>query len=185
MEGILSNRWFIFIQVIIIGGQVVIIFLGGKAFSVQRLDQPSQWAVSVLLGAFAVPMGVTIRLIPDKLISKLILYIWPSAKGPELDAFGESSHYRWDLALEGIRNQPEFMKKVRGGRLRHIIHKHPQVFLRYQASSHPPHSSTLPTAIEDAAANGHVMEGYLTSPPASERTPLICGSGTSQSQSQV
>lgn len=185
MEGILNNRWFIVIQVIIIGGQIVIIFLGGRAFSVQRLDQPSQWVVSVLLGALAVPVGVMIRLIPDKYISQFILCTWPRAKGPELDVPGESRHYSWDLALEGIYDQPAFMKKVRGGRLRHIIHKHPQVFLQSHGSSHPSYSSTLPTAIEDTEANDHTMDGYLTSLSVSERTPLIRGSRTSHSQSQV
>ncbi|KAJ5166082.1 calcium ion P-type ATPase [Penicillium capsulatum] len=186
MEGILSNRWFIVIQVIIIGGQVMIIFLGGKAFSVQCLDQPSQWAVSVLLGALTVPMGVMIRLIPETVISKFILYIYPRTKGPELDVSGESRHCGWDLSLEGIRDQPAFMKKVRGGRLRHIIHKHPQVFFRTNGHSHLPWSSTLPATIEeDMVANDQVMDGCSTPLPASERTPLICGSGTKQSQLQV
>jgi Ca2+-transporting ATPase len=185
MEGILSNRWFIGIQVIIIGGQVMIIFLGGKAFSVRCLDQPSQWAVSVLLGALTVPIGVMIRLIPDKLIFKVIMYIWPRAKGPGRDVSGESRHYGWDLALEGIRDQPAFMKKVRGGRLRHIIHKHPQVFFQSYGSSQLPYPSTLPTTIKDTAASGHIMDRCSTSPPASERTPLICGNGTRQSPSQV
>ncbi|KID81075.1 calcium ion P-type ATPase (Eurofung) [Metarhizium guizhouense ARSEF 977] len=180
MEGILSNRWFIVIQVIIIGGQILIIFLGGKAFSVQRLrlDQPSQWAVSVLLGALAVPVGVMIRLIPDKVISKSILYIWPRARGSELGVSGKSRHYRRDLALEDICGQLAFMKKVRGGRLRHIIHKHPQVFLQSRGSSHPQYSSTT-------AANDHITGGYSTSPPASERTPLIRGCGASQSLSHA
>ncbi|KAL4864246.1 hypothetical protein BDV12DRAFT_176467 [Aspergillus spectabilis] len=184
MEGILKNRWFIAIQVIIIGGQIVIIFLGGQVFSVQRLDQPSQWAVSVLFGALTVPVGVMIRLIPDKVSSKLIEYIWPRAKGPEPDASGESHHYGWDFALEKTRDQLAFMKKVRGGRLRHIIHKHPQDFLQPRGSSQPPYSSSLPTVVEDTAANDHIMDGYSTTPLASERTPLIRGSGTSRVQSQ-
>lgn len=182
MEGILSNRWFIVIQVIIIGGQILIIFLGGKAFSVQRLDQPSQWAVSVLLGSLAVPVGVMIRLIPDKVISKPILYIWHRARGSELRVSGKSRHNGRDLTLEEICDQLAFMKKVRGGRLRHIIHNHPQVF---SGSSHPPCPSTLPMPAEDTPASDNFTGGYSTSPPASERTPLIHGSGTSQSQSQV
>lgn len=172
MEGILKNTWFIAIQVIIVGGQIVIVFLGGQVFSVRRLDQPSQWAVSLLFGALTVPVGIMIRLIPDKLISKLISYVWPGAKGPEPGISGESRQYGWDFALEGVRDQLAFMKKVRGGRLRHIIHKHPQVFLNSRGNSRPSDSSTKPTAGGDFA-------------PASERTPLIHGSGTSQSQSQV
>ncbi|KAL2801543.1 hypothetical protein BJX63DRAFT_417160, partial [Aspergillus granulosus] len=182
MEGILNNRWFITIQVIIIGGQIMIIFLGGQVFSVQRLDQPSQWAASVLFGALAVPLGVMIRLIPDKFISKLISYIWPCSKGPEPDISGESRYYGWDLAVKETRDQLTFLKKVRGGRLRHIIHKHPQVFPQSRGSSQFLHSSMLPTAVEDTAANNHIMDGYSTALPVSERTPLICGNGTNQSQ---
>lgn len=172
MEGILKNTWFIAIQVIIVGGQIVIVFLGGQVFSVRRLDQPSQWAVSLLFGALTVPVGMMIRLIPDKAISKLISYVWPGAKGPEPGIPGESRQYGWDFALEGIRDQLAFMNKVRGGRLRHIIHQHPQVFRKSRGSSRPPYSSSLPNAVGNLA-------------PATESTPLIRGSGTSQAQSEV
>lgn len=189
MEGILSNRWFILIQLIIVGGQILIIFLGGKAFSVQPLNQASQWAVSVLLGALAVPLAVIIRLIPDQFITKLILYMWPRTKSPELGVPGESRQYGWNTVLEEIRDYPVFMKKVRGGRLRHIIQKHRQDLLQSRSSSHP-YPSTLSTAAEDTAAedtaaNDHIVAGHLASPPASERTPLIHGSRTSQNQSQI
>ncbi|RAQ71548.1 hypothetical protein COH20_012417 [Aspergillus flavus] len=179
MEGILSNRWFIFIQFIIVGGQVLIIFLGGKAFSVQPLNQASQWAVSVLLGALAVPLAVIIRLIPDQFITKIILYMWPCTKSPELGVPGESRQDGWNAVLEEIRDHPVFMKKVRGGRLRHIIQKHRQDLLQSCGSSHP-YSSTLPTV-----ANDQIVAEHLASPPASERTPLIHGLRTSQNQAQV
>jgi Ca2+-transporting ATPase len=184
MEGILNNRWFLAIQAIIIGGQIVIIFFGGQVFSVQRLNQPSQWAVSVLLGALALLVGVLIRLIPDKVISKLILHIWPRSKAPEPDTSGENRQYGWDFAIEEMRDQLAFMKKVRGGRLRHIIHKHPQVFHPSRGSSQSPYFSTLSTAVGDTATNGHIRDGYSTSLPVSERAPLLRGSGTNQIQSQ-
>ncbi|KAL6230523.1 hypothetical protein BDW75DRAFT_244725 [Aspergillus navahoensis] len=184
LEGILNNRWFIAIQVVIIGGQIIIIFFGGQVFSVQRLTQPSQWAVSVLFGALAVPLGLIIRLIPDKVISKLVSCICLRAKGPEPDVSDESRHYGWDFALEETRDQLAFMKKVRGGRLRHIIHKHPQVFFQSRDSPQPPYPSTLPTLVGDTAANGDIMDENSTPLPVSERTPLIRGSGASQIQSQ-
>ncbi|KAL2861022.1 cation-translocating P-type ATPase [Aspergillus lucknowensis] len=184
MEGILNNRWFLAIQAIIIGGQIVIIFFGGQVFSVQRLNQPSQWAVSVLLGALALLVGVLIRLTPDKVISKLILHIWPRSKAPEPYISGENRQYGWDFAIEEMRDQLAFMKKVRGGRLRHIIHKHPQVFHPSRGSSQPPYSSTLSTAVRDTATNSHIRDGYSTFLPVSERTPLLRGSGTNQAQSQ-
>lgn len=182
MEGVLSNKWFIMIQVIIVGGQILIIFLGGKAFAVQRLDQPSQWAVSVGFGALAVPMGIIIRLVPDDAISTLILYIWPPTSSPELVVSGESYHYEGDMTVEDIRDQLAFMKKVRGGRLRHIIHKHPQVFfIHSRGRSRLPHSPTppaLPTAVEATATVDNTVDSDLASPPASERTPLIRDGGT-------
>jgi Ca2+-transporting ATPase len=174
MEGVLRNRWFIVIQIIIIGGQVLIVFLGGKAFAVQRLDQPSQWAVSVLLGALAVPMGIMIRLVPDKVISTLILHMWSRPSSPELvDATGESRHDGGDLAMDESREQLAFMKTVRGGRLRHIIHKHPQVFFIHSRGRSRPR----PTAVGGTAADDNSANADLASHPASERTPLISSSG--------
>jgi len=48
-----------------IGGQILIMFVGGRAFSVTRLN-PAQWAYSLVLGAISIPIGVIIRLIPVK-----------------------------------------------------------------------------------------------------------------------
>ncbi|KAL4780842.1 hypothetical protein BJX76DRAFT_364079 [Aspergillus varians] len=178
MEGILKNRWFIGIQLIIVGGQIIIIFLGGEAFSVQPLNQVSQWAVSVLLGALALPVAVLIRLIPDTAISQLIACMWPRAKIPEPEVSREGHKYSWTPVLEEVRDHLAFMKKVRGGRLRHIIHKHPQVF-HLSRSPRPAYSSTLSNAVGDTA------DRYSTSPAPSERTPLLRDSGASQSQSLV
>jgi Ca2+-transporting ATPase len=185
MEGILRNTWFIIIQVIIIGGQILIVSVGGKAFPVQQLDQPSQWAVSILLGAFAVPVGGLIRMIPDTVISKIISYIWPRMKRSQLDVSRNSRPYRRDLGWKEISDQLAFMNRVRGGRLRHIIHKHPQVFFQSRRNSKPPYTSMPPTVVEETAANDNTADSYSTSAPVSERTPLIRGNGTSPSRCQV
>ncbi|OQE08174.1 hypothetical protein PENFLA_c140G09866 [Penicillium flavigenum] len=105
MEGIFRNKWFIGIQLIIIGGQILIIVFGGAAFSVHHLDQVSQWAVSLILGILAVPVAVIIRLVPDAFIHRLIPHIWSHKKGPELSVSREGRHYEWNLALEEIRTQ--------------------------------------------------------------------------------
>ncbi|KAJ5852308.1 ATPase P-type K/Mg/Cd/Cu/Zn/Na/Ca/Na/H-transporter [Penicillium soppii] len=148
MEGIWKNSWFIGIQLIIIGGQVLIIFVGGAAFSVKRLDQGSQWAVSLVLGALSLPIAVIIRLIPDELVSKLIPKFWSRNEGPELVVSDEDRNYEWNPALEEIRDQLAFIKRVRGGRLRHIRHKlqHPQELLpRSRSGSRSRDSSSPPT----------------------------------------
>ena len=151
MEGIWRNKWFIGIQIIIIGGQVLIIFIGGAAFSVKRLDQGSQWAVSLVLGALSIPIAVVIRLIPDEFVSRLVPHFWKrhkKATGPELVVSDENRRYEWNPALEEIRDQLAFIKTVRGGRLRHIRHKlqHPQEFLpRSRSGSRSRDSSVPPT----------------------------------------
>jgi Ca2+-transporting ATPase len=163
MEGIWRNSWFIGIQLIIVGGQILIIFVGGAAFSVKRLDQGSQWAVSLVLGAISLPIAVIIRLIPDEFVSRLIPNFWSRDKGPELVISDEDRNYEWNPALEEIRDQLAFIKRVRGGRLRHIRHKlqHPQEFLpRSRSGSRSRDSSSPPTP------NGDNDNGSPTPQPA-------------------
>jgi P-type Ca2+ transporter type 2C len=52
------------------GCQVMIIFVGGRAFAVTRLNG-AQWGYSVILGALSIPVGLIIRLIPDRLLEKM------------------------------------------------------------------------------------------------------------------
>ena len=47
------------------GCQVLIIFVGGRVFSVVRLTG-SQWAYSVVLGALSILIGFVIKLMPDE-----------------------------------------------------------------------------------------------------------------------
>jgi Ca2+-transporting ATPase len=148
MERIWKNKWFIGIQVIIVGGQILIIFVGGAAFSVKRLDQGSQWAVSLVLGAISLPVAVIIRLIPDEFVARLVPNFWHRKKGPELVISDEDRNYEWNPALEEIRDQLAFIKRIRGGRLRTIRHKlqHPQEFLpRSRSGSRSRDSSSPPT----------------------------------------
>ncbi len=48
-----------------IGCQILIAFIGGKAFSVTPLNG-AQWACSLVLGVLSIPIGAIIRLIPDE-----------------------------------------------------------------------------------------------------------------------
>ncbi|CDM28491.1 hypothetical protein DTO013E5_1052 [Penicillium roqueforti] len=168
LEGILRNRWFIGIQIIIIGGQILIIFFGGAAFSVKRLNEGSQWAVSLVLGAISIPIAVIIRLIPDEFISRLIPHFWNRNKGPALVISDEDRNYEWNPALEEIRDQLAFLKRVRGGRLRHLRHKlqHPQEFLpRSRSGSRSRDSSTPPTPNGD---NDHENDNGSPQPTTPE-----------------
>ncbi|KAL2221164.1 putative calcium transporting P-type ATPase [Thermoascus aurantiacus ATCC 26904] len=159
-EGILRNGWFIGIQFIIIAGQVMIIFVGGQAFSVRRLNGP-QWGYSLVLGAISVPVAVIIRLIPDEFIRKLIPPIWSRKKpSPQVLVSDEDRRFEWNPALEEIRDQLSFLKTVRGGRLRNLKYKlqHPETLLpRSRSGSRSRDADTPLTPIGD--------NGSTTSPP--------------------
>jgi Ca2+-transporting ATPase len=77
-EGLWRNWLFIAISLIMIGGQILIIFIGGRAFSVEPLSLV-QWAYSVILGVLSIPFGAIIRLIPDGLWNRVIwVFKWAS-----------------------------------------------------------------------------------------------------------
>jgi len=69
LEGLHRNWLFIAITTIMIGVQVLLIFVGGETFSVTRLTG-AQWAISVVLGALCIPFGFLMHLIPDELLGK-------------------------------------------------------------------------------------------------------------------
>ncbi|KAL1955127.1 hypothetical protein VTO42DRAFT_8991 [Malbranchea cinnamomea] len=130
-EGILKNKWFFGVQCIIVGGQVLIIFVGGAAFSVHPLHA-REWGVSVILGLLSIPVGVVIRLIPDEFLKALIPPFWKRKQNaPQLLISDEDRRYEWNPAIEEIRDQLTFLKTLRGGRLRLLKYKlqHPETLL--------------------------------------------------------
>jgi Ca2+-transporting ATPase len=86
-EGMLKNYWFMGINCIMVGGQIMIIFVGGEAIRVVRLD-PTQWGICLLCAIFCVPWAVVLRCIPDRyaviaidVVSKVFMVVWtPFAK---------------------------------------------------------------------------------------------------------
>ncbi|KAF9583251.1 hypothetical protein BGW38_009920 [Lunasporangiospora selenospora] len=69
-SGILRNRYFVVIFVIMVVFQIIIIEFGGAAFQTERLDG-IQWLICVLLGLLSLPVGVIVRLIPDEIFGPL------------------------------------------------------------------------------------------------------------------
>jgi P-type Ca2+ transporter type 2C len=63
-EGIQRNFWFIGINCIMIGGQIMIIFVGGQAFGIQPLNGV-QWAICILCALPCLLWAILIRLFPD------------------------------------------------------------------------------------------------------------------------
>lgn len=98
------------INCIMVGGQVMIIFVGGRAFNVVRLD-PNQWAISIILGFLSIPVGVIIRMVPDEMIAQCLPRKLRKRMSPD----------RGDKE-DGPENL-EFINKIKGGRIRHIRRK--------------------------------------------------------------
>ena len=70
-EGITKNWFFLAINCIMIGGQVLIIFVGSDAFKIHPLNG-REWGLSIGLGAISVPWGALIRKFPDAWVAALI-----------------------------------------------------------------------------------------------------------------
>lgn len=70
--GIHRNWLFLGITLITVGGQVLIIFVGGTAFSIARLNGV-QWTTSILLGLLSLPSGALIRCIPNSYLESFSL----------------------------------------------------------------------------------------------------------------
>ena len=64
-EGVHRNYFFIVINFIMVGGQVMIIFIGGQAFQIKRIDGV-QWAICILCALPCLLWAIILRFIPDK-----------------------------------------------------------------------------------------------------------------------
>ena len=73
-EGVQRNSFFIVINCIMVGAQIAIVFVGGKAFSITPIDGV-QWAICIMLAALCLPWAILVRLFPDpwfERIAKLV-----------------------------------------------------------------------------------------------------------------
>ncbi|KAH8666340.1 plasma membrane calcium-transporting ATPase 3 [Xylariales sp. PMI_506] len=123
-EGVFSNWFFLAINLAMCGAQVLIIFVGGRPFSIAETTPPqtgAQWAYAIVLGVISIPFGMVIRLIPDALLSKLI----PSSlkRKSHLPGFSIEDEERFNYypeALADVRDELAFMKRVKGGRINNL-----------------------------------------------------------------
>lgn len=51
------------------GAQILIMFVGGRAFSITTLTG-DQWAYSLVLGAISIPVGFILQAVPDVIVEK-------------------------------------------------------------------------------------------------------------------
>ncbi|CAK7200402.1 plasma membrane calcium [Sporothrix eucalyptigena] len=122
-SGALSNPFFVGVNVVIILGQVLIIFFGGSALSTTRLNA-TEWAVSLSIGFVTIPVGAVIRLMPDRPLRKWF------ALEPKKDHFDEFPNLQishdgshWFRALHNVRCELMSIRQPRSSRLEYLRDK--------------------------------------------------------------
>lgn len=70
LNGITRNLFFPLIAAIIGGFQVLIMFVGGAAFYIEHNTGP-MWATAIVCGFVSIPVGMFLRLIPDRIVMVL------------------------------------------------------------------------------------------------------------------
>ncbi|KAI1325968.1 putative calcium P-type ATPase [Xylariaceae sp. FL0255] len=121
-EGITKNWFFLGINLIVSGLQILIIFVGNVAFYIAPEKQTgAQWGLAIGLGLASIPIGTAIRLIPDSLIEKCIPQWFSRHKN--VPGFTVSDEERFnDLpdVLGNVRDELAFLKRLKGGRLNNL-----------------------------------------------------------------
>jgi len=174
-EGVLQNWFFIGIFLVMVGGQVLIIFVGGRAFNVVR-QHADQWGVAIVLGAISVPIGAAIRLVPDELVIKLIpakVRAWNEKKRQDKFTFeDEEGQFQFNSALLDIKEELAFLKKYKGGRLRNLKFavQHPRETLLGSRSPSRSRraSSEQPSTPNPELADGDDISQLSQAPPTPE-----------------
>ncbi|KAI7860205.1 PMCA-type calcium-translocating P-type ATPase [Circinella umbellata] len=106
---IFANKFFLIIFVICVAGQALIVQFGGAAFQVVPLDG-IHWAISVLVGLLALPIGVVVRLIPDNVFAFVLFkstarerYLGHTQKVPSLYMAG-NERLSWSNHDNGMQS---------------------------------------------------------------------------------
>ncbi|CAI7580512.1 unnamed protein product [Penicillium glandicola] len=100
-EGMLRNYWFLGINAIMVGGQIMIVFVGGQAFNVTPLTG-TLWGVCIICSIACLPWAIVLRLIPDYhfgivfngVVGGMAVVLRPVSKGCKAIGRGIKSFFR-------------------------------------------------------------------------------------------
>ena len=73
-EGVHRNFFFIAINVVMVAGQIMIIFVGGQAFQIKRISG-SQWAICIICALPCLLWAVVLRFIPDEYAAAVFNFV--------------------------------------------------------------------------------------------------------------
>lgn len=120
LRGVYKNYWFMGIWAIMIGGQALIVNVGGSAFQVRRIGG-NLWAISIIIGLISLPVGVLVRLIPTAPIERQMIRfkLLPDPNAlPTVDPEAEEEKKNSDDPYEKLQAHLALYSNIRGGRLR-------------------------------------------------------------------
>ncbi|KAF8922974.1 hypothetical protein BGZ58_003513, partial [Dissophora ornata] len=100
------NKIFIFVQVVVVVGQVMIVQFGGLAFKTTPLSG-HQWLLTVLIGSLSLPVGLFLRLLPAKL-EAIIPHI-----AEEHQPLVSPARMRWEGASNQMIMEGNFFEAIR------------------------------------------------------------------------
>ncbi|KAK5108410.1 hypothetical protein LTR62_008366 [Meristemomyces frigidus] len=170
-EGIFRNWFFIGIFLIMMGGQILIIFVGGWAAFQAQPQHGDQWAIAIILGLLSLPIGVVIRLVPDELAVKFVpgaVRRWATKpKKEKVTVTDEENPFQFNEALYDIREELQWIRKYKGGRLNALkfVVEHPkEALLHSRSPSRSRASSSLPRTPNNEEA-GDDGSSHSPAPP--------------------
>ena len=73
-EGVHRNAFFIIINIIMVAGQIMIVFVGGAAFQIKRIDG-TQWAICILCALPCLFWAIVLRYIPDRYAAAVFAFV--------------------------------------------------------------------------------------------------------------
>ncbi|WWC70446.1 calcium-translocating P-type ATPase, PMCA-type [Kwoniella pini CBS 10737] len=158
LEGFFRNYYFIVIFLIMVGGQILIIEVGGAAFQVTRLGG-RDWGISLIIGAISLPIGALVRLMPtgpfERVLIKLRIYNDPN-KLPVISPQAEDEKYEYNPALSKVKDNLSTYANIRGGRLRasSIVAKSRSAQLKEADIQLPSLLTMIPTLIAGTVGAG-------------------------------
>lgn len=141
-EGLTRNWFFITISALMCGGQILIIFVGGAAFSIAGDGQSAtMWGIAIFLGFLSIPVGIIIRLIPDWIFEAMVPEFLKrrASRVPGLMVSDEDMEM-YPEPLADVRDELNFLRRMKGGRLNNLKFaiQHPKEVI--QRSRSPSHS---------------------------------------------
>lgn len=129
-EGIFHNWFYWIINVIMIAGQIMIVFVGGAAFSVTRIAG-RDWAICIVLGAISIPVAIIIRLVPNEIVRFFVpnfILTWNERRNVEIS---EESRAAWNPVVNQIRDELAFIRNIRSSRRIGSLGKHKKTTDKY------------------------------------------------------